>query len=272
MVVRAREVLVSRVLLLHGAAAAGVAASVTLAPQGAALPLAGAVLAAHAAAIAWGVAHPASSLLCPVHSGSNDTTKVALTFDDGPSEHTATVLELLRGHGVKATFFVIGDNVRGHEETLTTLLREGHVIGSHSYAHSRLTNLLVGRRLHGEIARGIEAVAATVGVRPRLYRPPMGLKSPALARAARALDLVVVGWRARGRDGGQGARSAEQIVDRLSSARGGDILLLHDGFEPGRTGDRRPTLAALPLLIEALRSRGLSFVTVDQLLGERPYA
>jgi peptidoglycan/xylan/chitin deacetylase (PgdA/CDA1 family) len=236
------------------------------------LRLVGAIVLLHAFLFVRGVAHPASSLFLPVRSRGSERTKVALTFDDGPGDATRAVLGVLSELGVKATFFVVGENVKGREDVLRAAYNQGHVIGSHSFAHSWLTNFYRSRRMKDEVARGIDAVAAVIGKRPRLYRPPIGLKSPSLAWAARELGLVVVGWRRRGRDGGAGGGDPAAIVGRLLAARGGEVLLLHDGVEPGRKGDRQATLKALRELIPLLRARGLELVTVDQLLGEKAYS
>jgi peptidoglycan/xylan/chitin deacetylase (PgdA/CDA1 family) len=256
---------------LHLGALAGAGAAWALAPEPYRWPAAGGVVLAHAALVTKGVWDPASSILCPTYSHGNDRTKLALTFDDGPGEATRQILGILRENRVSATFFVVGANVKGREDVLRSAVSGGHTIGTHSYSHSWLTNFFLAKAMREEIARGIEAVEKAVGKRPRLYRPPIGLKSPALARAARQLDLAVVGWRRKARDG-RGQADAASIVGRLLKAKGGEVLLLHDGVEPGATSDRAATIAAVRELVPLLKARGFTFVTVDQLVGERPYA
>jgi peptidoglycan/xylan/chitin deacetylase (PgdA/CDA1 family) len=257
---------------LNVATLAGAGASYALAPEHLRLPLVGGVVAAHALLFTKGIADPRSSILCRTVSRGSDRTKIALTFDDGPGDATRPILGVLRENMVSATFFVIGENVKGREDALKAMVSAGHTVGSHTFAHSRLTNFLLAKPMQEEIARGVDVVAKAIGKRPRLYRPPVGLKSPAVAKAVKALDLVVVGWRRKARDGGEAKPEPAAIVERLLKARGGDVLLLHDGVEPGRTGDRAATIAALRELIPLLKARGFTFTTVDQLVGEKPYA
>jgi peptidoglycan/xylan/chitin deacetylase (PgdA/CDA1 family) len=220
----------------------------------------------------WGVWSPRSSLFLRVHSRGADRTKVALTFDDGPGDATRAILGVLAQHGVRATFFPIGANVKGREDVLRAVSNAGHTVGSHSFAHSRLTNFLLSGAMTAEVDRGVKAIEAAIGKKPRLYRPPVGLKSPSVRAACKRLDLVCVGWWRKLRDGGAAKPDVATLVARLVKAKGGEILLLHDGVEPGRKGDREATIAALREAIPLLKARGLTFVTVDQLIGEKPYA
>jgi peptidoglycan/xylan/chitin deacetylase (PgdA/CDA1 family) len=263
---------VIRFHLLNFGALAGAGASVALAPERVRWPILGGIAVAWILCVTKGVWDPRSSLFCSVFSRGSDRTKIALTFDDGPGDATRQILGILRENQVLATFFVVGENVKGREDVVRSAANAGHTIGSHTFAHSRLTNFLLGKAMKEEISKGIDAVEKAIGKRPRLYRPPVGLKSPAVARAVRALDLSVIGWRVRGKDGGSGARESGGIVERLLKARGGDVLVLHDGVEPGRSGDRTATLAALREAIPLLKARGFSFTTVDQLLNVKAYA
>ena len=231
-----------------------------------------AIVVVHFLIFTRGVASPRSSLFLPVRARGVDRTKIALTFDDGPGDATRSILGVLAEHGVKATFFPIGANVKGREDVLRAASAAGHTIGSHSFAHSRLTNFLLAGAMTAEVEKGMKAVEAAIGKRPRLYRPPVGLKSPSVAAACRRLDLVCVGWWRRARDGGAAKPDVSTIVHRLVKAKGGEIVLLHDGVEPGRKGDREATIKALREAIPLLKARGLGFATVDQLLGEKPYA
>ncbi len=230
------------------------------------------IAALHAVIFTRGIVSARSSLFLPVHSRGADRTKIALTFDDGPGDATRAILGVLAQHGVKATFFAIGANVKGREDVLRAASAAGHTIGSHSFAHSWLTNFLLAGSMTAEVDKGVKAIEAAIGKRPRLYRPPIGLKSPSVAGACQRLGLVCVGWRRRARDGGATQPAVAKLVSRLVAAKGGEIVLLHDGIEPGRKGDREATIKALREAIPLLKARGLSFATVDQLLNEKPYA
>jgi peptidoglycan/xylan/chitin deacetylase (PgdA/CDA1 family) len=262
----------SRFFVLNVATAGALGAAYFLVPERfRILALAGIVF-LHFVIFTRGIVSGRSSLFLTVHSRGSDAKKIALTFDDGPGDATRAVLGVLREHGVRATFFSIGANIKGREDVLRAASEAGHTIGSHSFAHSRLTNFLLTGGMTAEIEKGVAAIATVIGKRPRLYRPPVGLKSPAVAAACRKLGLVCVGWRRRARDGGAAKVEPGTIVERLVAARGGEIVLLHDGVEPNRQGDRAATIAALREAIPLMKARGISFVTVDELIGEKAYA
>ncbi|MGQ0700022.1 MAG: polysaccharide deacetylase family protein [Panacagrimonas sp.] len=214
-----------------------------------------------------GIARPGSSLFYPtVSHGSRKSRYVALSFDDGPDpEVTPAVLDALAQFGARATFFTIGRSVEAHPLLARRIEAEHHELGNHSWEHSRWQNFFGAPRQLREIERGAQAIAALTG-RPAqpLYRPPIGLKSPPLARAAQRLQLTVVAWSLHSRD--TCSDDPERIAQRvLGKIRPGDIVLMHDGHDlPGR---HRPACAeALPRILRGLRRRGLQCVTVSELL------
>jgi peptidoglycan/xylan/chitin deacetylase (PgdA/CDA1 family) len=158
----------------------------------------------------------------------------ALTFDDGPDPVTTPrVLDALDAAEAKATFFVIAKKAEAHPQVVRDILRRGHAVGLHSYAHDRLFSLRSERRVRADLEMGIAALVAITGARPTLFRPPIGHTNPIIARVAEALDLVVVGWTLGARDGIAGA-SAESVAARIGNRlRDGAIVLLHDASERG---------------------------------------
>ena len=213
-----------------------------------------------------GVFVPQSGLLLPViHRVVSSNTQVALTFDDGPDPQvTPAVLDALAAAGARATFFVIGRNLRAHPELGHQIVAAGHELANHSDAHPRTLNLRGTRTMQAEICRGAQAVQAVTGQPATLYRPPIGLKSPALARVARRLGIQVIMWSCHARD--TGSASATQIAGRvLDRVRPGDIVLLHDGHD--RAGAHRAqTAQAVQGILAGLKARGLEAVTVSELL------
>ena len=138
---------------------------------------------------------------------------VALTFDDGPHpEHTPRVLDLLDRAGAKATFFVIGHKAEAHPEVVREIVRRGHAVGVHSYAHDRLFSLRSLRFVRDDLRRAVAAIEAITGERPWLFRPPVGHTSLRIARAVEELDLEVIGWSARGVDGLARSRPDRVVV------------------------------------------------------------
>jgi peptidoglycan/xylan/chitin deacetylase (PgdA/CDA1 family) len=132
---------------------------------------------------------------------------VALTFDDGPHpEHTRRVLDVLEARGVRATFFVIGRKADAHRDLVREIVRRGHGVGVHGYEHDRLFSLRRTRRVRRDLERSVDALERITGVRPVLFRPPLGHTNPAIARVADELGLVLVGWSVSARDGTSGVR------------------------------------------------------------------
>jgi peptidoglycan-N-acetylglucosamine deacetylase len=190
--------------------------------------------------------------------GDRARRRVALTFDDGPSDHTEQVLDVLGESGARATFNVVGEFVPGREAVLRRAGDEGHEIGNHGLRHQRLS----GRPLRTleEILRTGRRVSRATGVRPRVFRPPYGWVSPGVLAAARLAGLVVVNWDVNPRD--WEAPDADALVeDVMTWVRPGSVVLLHDG-----RGMRDPTVAAVGPLLDALRADGYEPVTVSELL------
>lgn len=214
-----------------------------------------------------GIARPGASLFYPtVTHGPRDQRRVALSFDDGPDPLvTPRVLDVLAGAGAHATFFVIGRSLAAQPELARRMVAEGHVLGNHSWQHSRWQNFRFSAWHMREIEHGEQAIRAAGGKPPVLYRPPVGLKSGELGQAAYRLGLTLVAWSLHSHD--TRLPDAERIAARvLRRIRGGDIVLLHDGHDlPGR---RRPHCAeAVRLILAGLREKELECVTIPELLN-----
>jgi peptidoglycan/xylan/chitin deacetylase (PgdA/CDA1 family) len=253
-----------RLLLASAAVTAGSAA--VFGPTALSLGL---PIGAYALMAADGVFRPASAVFYPtLVRGRTDRPHVALTFDDGPDpEITPAVLDILAEYQARATFFVIGRYLDKHRALGERMHREGHELGNHSWQHSYFQNFYATAG-HGEqIDRCAQLIKSiTHSKQEPLYRPPIGLKSPPMARAAHKRNLKVVAWSIHSRDtiARDPHAMARGVVDR---SRPGDIVLLHDGHD--REQRHRPLIVqALPLLLQGLRERGLSSVTVSEVSGE----
>lgn len=195
--------------------------------------------------------------------GARAPRRIALTFDDGPHPaRTARVLDLLRAHGVRATFFLSGDAIaRGGAAAralVERMVAEGHEVGNHGWSHRSLAPLSAAE-VRGEIERCAAAVEAAAGVRPRLLRPPGGVIDLDAIRSAAGLDLdAVVLWDVDPSDWRGG--DAWGILDTVArDLRPGSIVLLHDTTEE--------TVRALPVLLEHLRERGYAIVPAGEMLA-----
>jgi len=220
------------------------------------------LLAAFLIVLGLGVAMPRLQLFVPfVCQGRGDQRRVALTFDDGPDPRsTPALLDLLRETGVPATFFCVGARVAAHPELSARIVREGHLLENHSYAHSNLTNFFGVARLKAELERAQSAIQTATGVTPTCYRPPMGLSNPRVLTVTRALGLKVIGWSVRSLDTviHNSDRVIARIVRRLQP---GAIILLHDGNIPAQ----RLVLTVRGLLA-SLREHNYDVVRLDLLL------
>ncbi|WP_149453577.1 polysaccharide deacetylase family protein [Pasteuria penetrans] len=201
------------------------------------------------------------------YQGDRSRRWVALTFDDGPDEYyTKRVLDILRREGVKATFFVVGELMQRNPRLLQRMVREGHVIGNHTWSHPYLP-YISRAEAQKEIYRTQWIIQNLVGKRPRLIRPPFGSMNKRLVRMLSDHGFTVVHWSVDTRD--WSGRSASSIIETIQQGvHPGAIILQHSaGGEQRLHG----TLEALPKIIRFLRRSGYKMVTVDQLLRMKAY-
>jgi peptidoglycan/xylan/chitin deacetylase (PgdA/CDA1 family) len=191
---------------------------------------------------------------------------VVLTFDDGPDpETTPRVLDVLDAEKVTATFFVIARKAEQHPELVREMVRRGHGIGLHSYAHDRLFALRSQRRVARDLARGIAVLKAITGQEPELFRPPIGHTNPVIARVADAMDLTVVGWSLSARDGLARAVPAEVVARVRRHVKDGTIVLMHDAAE---RGGRVPAgVEALADVLDVVKAARLDVVSLKEWIG-----
>jgi peptidoglycan/xylan/chitin deacetylase (PgdA/CDA1 family) len=210
----------------------------------------------------WARAARPSSL---VESAPATVRRLALSFDDGPSPaNTELVLDLLEAHGARATFFVVGSRIEGHETILQRAAAGGHELANHTYSHIHTVRLSRGE-LRAELERTNAAIVAALdGADPRvrLVRPPFGKDRRRIHAAAAALGMTTALWSI---DSGDAMYfTTEQVIDTVSgNAAPGAIVLMHDG------GLRRDTtLAALDALLPRLVADGYELVTISELLTQ----
>lgn len=187
------------------------------------------------------------------------TKKIALTFDDGPHPYyTEEILNILNEYNVKATFFVIGINIQNYPGPLKKIYENGHEIGNHSFSHKDLS---MGNTLQ-ELKSCEEMIFRTVGIRPRLFRPPRGYCNETIDVAARELEYTQVLWSIDTLDWKH--TPPKEISEKvLSRIQGGDIILMHD-----YTSGKNTTIDALKIILPELLSQGYEFVTVSQLIKQ----
>jgi len=217
-----------------------------------------------AAVMAWAVRGRSSSLLGSfAWRGPNTRRAIALTFDDGPSESTPRLLELLERHGARATFFLSGHHVRRLPHVARQVVRGGHEIGNHTDTHEALY-LRSPLFILEQISRAQASILDVTGLAPRLFRPPLGARWFGMRDALNKLGLKGVMWTEIARDWTlDGASVAERLQARATP---GAIFCFHDGRELRHNPDIGSTLEALELLLPRWAAAGYEFLTVSELL------
>jgi peptidoglycan/xylan/chitin deacetylase (PgdA/CDA1 family) len=191
--------------------------------------------------------------------GSRARRTVALTFDDGPWPYTPQVLDVLESRHVPATFFAIGRQVHDGAHWLRRALRDGDIVGNHTWDHGNVSG--GGPYAAGEMERTSAAIHDELGFDTCLFRAPYNAYSGAQVAEAWSRHMKTVQYDVDPDDWQNPGPDA--IYSRVTSAvRPGSIVLLHDGG-----GDRSDTVAALPRIIDDLRARHYEFATVPELLG-----
>jgi len=195
-------------------------------------------------------------------NGNTARPFIAITFDDGPQgHHTSGILDILKTEKVPATFFCIGKNITGQEDTLKRINTEGHLIGTHSFEHHWSFPLQRKKRIAEEIQHSQTLVSGIIHKKPLLFRPPFGVTDPPVAAAIKLTGVKSIGWSVRSYD--TVISSPDKLLKRVSRIKNGDIVLFHDaGLQ---------TNIMLPFFIKYVRSQGFEIIPLDRLLGINAY-
>ena len=206
--------------------------------------------------------------------------EVALSFDDGPDpKWTPKILNILRNKGVKATFMLIGAEAQANISLMKRVVREGHEIGNHTWTHPDISEIS-NRQLDLELKFTERLFASKLGIQPLYFRPPYDIdEQPDTDDQAAPIERIqqagytIVGSKIDTNDWNENPRKTpaeitQSVLDQLQLMKTkpqfrGSIILLHDGG-----GERSATVAALPVLIDALRAHGYSIVPVSALMGK----
>lgn len=185
---------------------------------------------------------------------------IALTFDDGPSQYSAQILDILKGKGVKATFFDVGQHSAAEPQMEQRMVAEGHQVASHSNTHADMFKLNP-QQLQGEISQSLDNIKKASGVTTKMMRAPYGNFGADQWRYAGDLIDYNVIWSIDTLDWKlPGAQAISDVA--LSKAYNGAVILMHDGG-----GDRTQDVEALPGIIDGLKAQGYEFVTIDELMA-----
>jgi peptidoglycan/xylan/chitin deacetylase (PgdA/CDA1 family) len=195
---------------------------------------------------------------------------VAITFDDGPNEpYTSQIADYLNSMNVKATFFQVGSCVKRYPAVTKNLFQAGHTIANHSANHNFM-DYIYHPRFKKEIQITQKIIFRTIGEYPSLFRPPWLWRTPFLFKTLKENKLVPIS--------GKFCSFIEILQPNantiarhaLAKIKPGSIIIFHDGFS-GEGGNRQKTFEAVKIVVEELKHRGYSMVTVDKLLQKAPY-
>lgn len=196
-----------------------------------------------------------------IRHGDGMTKRIALTFDDGPHpEYTPLILDILEEYGVKATFFVIGENADRYPDLVRREADEGHEIGNHTYTHP-ITSSPSEKEIIEEVGRTEETILRITGSRPKLFRPPGGCVFDGIGTKMKRMGYTTVLWSVDTVDWKR--PGTDKIVSEvLGNTKSGSIILCHDFVVNSQT----PT--ALAQWLPKMLGEGYEFVTVSELIGE----
>lgn len=198
-----------------------------------------------------------------INSGDLKSNKIALTFDDGPTEFTPDVLDILKKHGTRATFFCIGNRLNKSKEIVQRAFEEGHTFGNHSYVHSQTFDFASTSKVVGEIEQTNALLKSITGHPPRWFRPPFGVTNPNIRKALVRTEMQSIGWTNRSLDTLN--HPPEKVVSRvMRKLQGGDIILFHDSH------DRISPI--LEQFLDEVSQTDFQIVPLEELIDEKSYS
>lgn len=198
--------------------------------------------------------------------------RVALTFDDGPSDWTAPILDTLSAHGAHATFFVIGNLAQHRVDLVRRMMTDGHEVGNHTWSHPRLAQDCDDARVLEELMRTNEVLTEILGFPPRRFRAPRYNLDERVLAVASALGLSHTQGHVTPSDWEENCTPKYLAKFVLKRVRADAIIGMHDGTprdKPRSAASHRATVDAVAMIVPRLRKRGFQGVTASQLLDVR---
>lgn len=206
-------------------------------------------------------------------TGTLPAKNIALTFDDGPyGTSTEKILDILKQENIHATFFLIGKNVEEFPSTSKRISNEGHLIGNHSYDHSKNLRTMSTTTFQENIQKAESTILFYTGLKPKFFRPPYGLISAQMYGRLNQEGFKTVLWNIDGMDWDyENTPTATLEKTIIKDAVPNGIILMHDGRDIKINYPRDNTINALAYIIETLKKEGYTFVTVDKIINTKPY-
>lgn len=206
----------------------------------------------------WGAFDIRLGYFVPViYRKKTDIRKIAITFDDGPTDFTPKVLDLLEKYNAKATFFCFGKQIEKYPDICRRIYSEKHQLGNHSYSHSNSFGFFSAEKVREELQKTALLLQEITGEKNHYFRPPFGVTNPHIAKAIKELKHQVIGWDIRSLDTliGDENKILKRITNKLKP---GSIILLHD------TSDK--TIRVLEQLLLTLQKENYQMITINKLL------
>ncbi|MBB6214027.1 peptidoglycan/xylan/chitin deacetylase (PgdA/CDA1 family) [Anaerosolibacter carboniphilus] len=198
-----------------------------------------------------------------LYKGSGEENKIALTFDDGPDPYyTEKLLDFLKEHQIKATFFLIGAHVEKYPHVVARIAQEGHVIGNHSWGHKKFT-WLQPWEVQRELKKTEDLIDSIAGYHANIFRPPFGTMNKKTLERVNAAGYNVVNWSVDTKDW-SGIPVSKILYYVKMQLKPGGIVLMHSS---GKKQAMENMLASLPEIIQLAKENGYEFVTVPEVLG-----
>jgi peptidoglycan-N-acetylglucosamine deacetylase len=196
--------------------------------------------------------------------GNTTVRQIAISFDDGPAQqYTGEILQVLKSNNIPAAFFCIGNRIEGNEVLLHQLIADGHIIGNHSYSHHFWFDMFSVKKMQADIQMMSDTVKKTIGLQPKLFRPPYGVTTPNMKKVMKKDGYTAIGWNIRSMD--TVIRNEKKLLNKIvGSLQPGAIILLHD--------TSKVTASVLQQFINETRNKGYEFIRLDKLLNVAPYA
>ncbi|WP_231563363.1 polysaccharide deacetylase family protein [Salegentibacter sp. Hel_I_6] len=189
--------------------------------------------------------------------------QIAITFDDGPVENSLKILKVLDRYNAKAGFFCIGQNIKANPQIFKSIIEKGHLVGNHTYTHTRKMGALSVSKIVWEIEECNRIAEKTAGIKMKLFRPPFGIVSPKTKKALQKTGMRSIGWSIRSFDAV--LSSEELILKRVKKrVKPGAVILLHD--------NNANTVNILEQLLLFLKNNQYEVVRPDKLLEINAYS
>ena len=190
---------------------------------------------------------------------------LCLTFDDGPRKNqTLKTLSILKKYNIKATFFVVGENIEYQKDVLKQVYEQGHEIGNHMYAHENI-NKISKQEIKESIIKTNKLIKEVTGKDSKIIRPPYGIVNDTLKEICDELDMDIILWTDDKDSKDWELIPESEIINNVTKkVSNGDIFLFHDGNEKYKN-----TLSAIDVIIPQLQKKGYKWVTVSTLINKK---